>query len=126
MNNSVWMIGALAAALAGSEVQAHPAAYGPSYLPPAPYAAAGYGYTDVQCKRHSLRLLGARAGVTVLGLDADLDTTLRVGAGERCRRTVVYAPPPVTVPAPPPQAVYAAPYGQGPYGHSPYEPHYRW
>jgi hypothetical protein len=118
MNKSVWMIGALAAAVSGAGAQAHPAGpYAPSYLPPAPYAAAGYGYTEVRCKEHSLRLLGARAGVTVVGLDADLDANLRVGAGKRCHRVVVHAPAAV---APiPPQAVYAPPYPGD-------APHYRW
>lgn len=125
MNKSIWMLGALAAAVGGA-AQAHPMAYGPSYgpgyLPPAPYAAAGYGY-EVTCKQRSLRLLGARLGVTVLGVDADADANLRIGAGRRCHRTVVTVPvaqPSVMAPVAPPMAYDS--YGRQ--GGEP--PHYRW
>ena len=101
---------AAAAAFTGGAAQAHPGAhgegYGRGYLPPPPYAAAPeYAETkvEVKCSRHALELLGARAGVTVLGVDLDGSAGLRLGLHHKRHCRAVYETP-VTVP------VYPAPY----------------
>lgn len=103
------LAGALASAamLGANGAQAHDYGYGQ----PA-YASGGYNYAPYQ--RRGFPLLGARAGVTVLGVDLDADATLRIGAsgwGRGGYRQPVYAPP-VQAYAPPPPPVYSQPYPQ--------------
>jgi hypothetical protein len=100
---------AAAAAFTGGAANAHPAGYGGGYLPPPPYAyAPGYDNdtrVEVKCSSHALELLGARAGVTVLGVDLDGSANLRLGLHHK-RHCRAFYETPVSVPAPPPYAGY--------------------
>ena len=114
------LAGALASAalLAGGAAQAH--GYGYDGGQPA-YASGGYGYAPYA--RRGFPLLGARAGITVLGIDLDADASLRIGAsgwggGGGGYRQPSYAPP--VQYAPPPQPVYQ------PYPQSYVQPSYGW
>jgi hypothetical protein len=118
----------IAAALAGSAAFAGGAqaqAYGPGPRPA--YAASGYDYNGGGRERFTL--LGARAGVTVLGVDLDASAGLRIGLHDRggYPRGPVYAPAPYAEPdygyayAPPPQAYGPPPM---PYSYAPQAPVY--
>lgn len=121
------LAGALASgALMGGSAQAQGYGYGYDEGRPA-YASAGYGYEPYRPR--GFTLLGARAGVTVLGIDVDASAKLTVGAhgwGGGSRPTYYappqqgYAPPPPPEPAymPAPQPMYVQPswgvsYGYG-------------
>lgn len=128
------LAGALASgALAAGGAQAHDFNYPYGYDRGVPaYAAGGYaggGYAPYHPSRFAL--FGARAGVTVLGVDVDASAKLTVGASGwghgRGYAPPAYAPPPPVSyePPPPPPVSYAPPpmysYGyQGPvsYGYS--------
>ena len=136
--NRLFCIATAAAALVAGGANAQPYGYGGGYgggytggyLPAPAYAYAGYGQEtgggyeqggSQDCD--GFTLLGAHAGVTVLGVNAGIGARLGVG-DEACRgggRPVQYAPaaPPPQQPEyapqfPPPQ--YAQPYPQQNYG----------
>jgi hypothetical protein len=110
MNRLLCIAAAAVAALVAGSAQAQPYGYaGGGYvggeLPAPAYAYAGYGappqggysqaYDEGDCD--SFTLLGAHAGVTVLGLNLGAGTHLGVGDGG-CRRHhghhIQYTPPP--------------------------------
>ena len=84
--------------------------YGYGELPPAPYqVVSGYeGATGAGCVTDRFTLLGAHAGVTVLGLDLDAGAGLSVPVGGYCSGPVQifeprpYAPPPAPMAYGPP------------------------
>ena len=127
------------AATAGA-AQAQPGyGYGEGYgeLPPPPYQEVG-GAGAIVCGRDNFTLLGAHAGVTVLGLDLGASAHLGVPVDGDCSQVYAqpayeprplappeppqgYGPPPVyyAMPAPPmvyspaPQPQYAPAWGYG-------------
>ena len=103
------------------------------YLPPPPYAQGPYDYAGAERHaRHGFTLAGARAGITVLGVDLDAHAALDIGVhdpsyGHAWRPR--YAPQPYATgyaPAPayaeptyaPPPA-YAPSYGPPAYEYAP-------
>lgn len=87
--------------------------YGYGYGGAPAYVSGGYNYAPYQ--RRGFPLLGARAGVTVLGIDLDADASLRIGAsgwGGGGHHQPVYAPPVQAYAPPPPPPVYSQPYPQ--------------
>ena len=125
------LLAAAAASLAAGGAQAHEG----EYLPAPAYAGSGYDYTAVECGgHHGFTLAGARAGVTVLGVDLDAHAGLNIGVhgGGACGyggygyrpRPVQYAPQPYAE-APPfaqPQYVQPQPYGYAQTMAEPYAP----
>ena len=115
----------LLAGLAGS-AQAQPGyGYSEDYgqLPPPPYQEFGGG-GQATCGRDHFTLLGAHAGVTVLGLDAGVSAHLGVPLDEDCGQGYAqptyeprpYAPPEQPAGYGPPPYAYALPgYGQPAY-----------
>ena len=103
------------AALTGAAgaAQAQPE-YGYGQLPPAPYQEVGGGY-EGGCNRENFTLLGAHAGVTVLGVDLGASAHLGVPVDEGCGgyAAPAYAPRPYAPPeqpanyGPPPPYAYA-------------------
>jgi len=100
MRTLTW-IAAAAATLIGGAAQAQSYSnYERGYLPPPP--DAGYVWqSETKCKHHKgFRLLGGRAGLTVLGVNLDGSAGIDLSAGhhrDRCdhnetRREIVYAP----------------------------------
>ncbi len=89
------------------------------YLPPPPYASGPYDYAGVEHHaRHGFTLAGARAGITVLGIDLDAHAALDIGVHDpsygHARRHAYaprpYAPQPyATGYAPQPEPAYAEP-----------------
>lgn len=137
MNRLIFIATAAAALIAGG-AQAQPYGYaGGGYeggqLPAPAYAYAGYGgppqggysqaYDEGDCD--SFTLLGAHAGVTVLGLNAGAGTHLGVG-DDGCHRHhghhIQYTPPPAPQYAPPPPQQYAPPCCAAPQQYAPPPP----
>lgn len=97
-------LAATVATLFGGAAQAHGYGGGDrSYLPPPPYANDGRSYSTYErAPSKGFPLLGADAGVTVLGVHVGGSAKIRVGLDEelrekRYRRVKVqpaYAPPP--------------------------------
>lgn len=110
------LITALAFAAPVAAGTAHAQGYG--YLP-APAYAYGGGYEGGHGGRFTLA--GARAGITVLGIDLDGSANLKIGLHDHHGggRQVVYAQPPQPVYAPAPEVnsggygYVSAGYGQG-------------
>ena len=100
------LAGALAsgALLGGSAATAHDYGYPPGgygsfgyggYDSGTPaYASGGAGYGYAPYRPRGFTLLGARAGVTVLGIDVDASAKLKVGASGWSGGHRGYAPPP--------------------------------
>lgn len=80
-------LAAVLAAVSAGAASAHEMGYDRSTLPPPPYAYGGMGYMDHDhgCRREGLTLLGANAGVTVLGLHLGASGKLHAGIDDGCR-----------------------------------------
>jgi hypothetical protein len=128
--NGFFATAAAAAALLGgaASASAQPAyGYGYGDLPPAPYAEAGAPpVVGASCGSNHFTIVGARAGVTVLGFDvggsahfsAPVDSGCWGGGEGVAYPARAYAPPP-----PPPQPAYGyAGYNYGGYGYEPPPP----
>lgn len=113
---------ALASAAAAAGAANAQASYG--YGPTPAYAAGGESYAPYDTYNRSspgFTLVGARAGVTVLGINLDGGAGVRLSAGEgggyrhHHERPVAYAPPPPPPPQYAPEPQYAPPpaYGGG-------------
>ncbi len=123
MGYTVIAAAAAALMLAGA-AQAQPY-YGEGDLPPPPYAYVRTGHGGGGCHEDHFTLLGAHAGVTVLGVDLGASAHLGVpyerGCGGGYAEEIVpraYAPPPPVQYAPPSYAYQGV---QG-YGYAPAEP----
>ena len=113
------MAAAAATLMLAGAAQAHPY-YDQGELPPPPY-----GYAQVNsgggCHTDHFTLLGAHAGVTVLGVDLGASAHLGVpverscGGGSEVIAPRAYAPPPPMPYSPPPYAYQGEPgYGYAP------------
>ncbi|WP_158915954.1 hypothetical protein [Caulobacter sp. S45] len=113
--NKLFCIATAAAALVAGGAQAQPYGYAGGYLPAPAYAYAGYngggqggGYSQAYDEGNcdSFTIVGAHAGVTVLGLNAGAGAHLGVG-DDACRghhhSRIQFTPPPAPQYAPPPQ-----------------------
>lgn len=102
MIKALTLAAATAATLFGGAAQAHGYGHDRSDLPPPPYANDGRSYSTYErVPSKGFPLLGADAGVTVLGVHVGGSAKIRVGLdeelrGKRYRRVKVqssYAPP---------------------------------
>jgi hypothetical protein len=110
---------AAAALMAGATAASAQPYYGYDELPPAPYQVEG-GAAYGGCGVDRFTLVGAHAGVTVLGVDLGAGAGLSVPTGGGCAAPAEsYAPRAYAPPAP---AAYAPPpYAPQPYEAQPYE-----
>ena len=99
-------------------------------LPPPPYQEVG-GAEPAACERDNFTLLGAHAGVTVLGLDLGASAHLGVPVDGDCGQSYAqpaYEPRPLAPPEPPPAygppPVYYAMPAPPPMVYSPPQPQY--
>lgn len=110
MKTLQWIIGAAAVfAAGGAQAQGY---YSGGDLPPPAYAYDGQQYASPECGRFTI--VGAHAGVTVLGIDIGASGSASV---PYCNGGQDYAPQAY---APPPQPVYQPPVYQPPV----YQPQY--
>ena len=114
--------------LAGAGAASAQPYYGYGELPPPPYQEIGRSYAG-GCGGDRFTLLGAHAGVTVLGVDLDAGAGLSVPTGGYCGGEVEsfeprpYAPPPAPMAYAPPAYAYAPPsYAYQSYAAQSYQP----
>jgi hypothetical protein len=107
---------AAAVLIAGAGAASAQPYYGYGELPPAPYQVEGGGYYGGSgCGGDRFTLLGAHAGVTVLGVDLGAGAGLSVPTGGYCGGEAQSFEPRAYAPPPPAPAAYAPPaYGYAP------------
>ena len=121
---------AAAVLLAGAGAASAQPYYGYGELPPPPYQEIGRSYAGGGCGGDRFTLLGAHAGVTVLGVDLDAGAGLSVptgycGDGGQVEQFEPrpYAPPPAPMAYAPPAYAYAPPaYAYQGYAAQSYQP----